>query len=74
MVRKNGSMAGLMLLLLDKRDVLRPETQNEFKELEYGSIIATKIATVIYFTIAINEGVIYFLCSVTLLSDIPVRL
>ena len=66
-------MAGLMLLLLDKRDVLRPETQNEFKELEYGSIIVTQIATVIYFTIAINEGVIYFLCSVTLLSDIPVR-
>lgn len=61
-----------MLLLLNIRDVLRAEIQNGFKE-QYGFIIATQVAAVIYFTIRINVGVIYFHCSVTLLSDVPVR-
>lgn len=73
MVRKNGSTAGLVLLLLDIRDVLRAEIQNGFKE-ECGFNIATHVqaAAVIYFTITIKLGVIYFHCSVTLLSDVPV--
>lgn len=61
-----------MLLLLNIRDVLRAEIQNGFKE-ECGFIIATQAAAVIYFTITIKLGVIYFHCSVTLLSDVPVR-
>lgn len=72
MVRKNSSTAGLVLLLLDLRDVLRAEIQNGFKE-ECGFNIATQAAAVIYFTITIKLGVIYFHCSVTLLSDVPVR-
>lgn len=72
MVRKNSSTAGLVLLLLDIRDVLRAEIQNGFKEA-CGFIIAIQAAAVIYFTITIKLGVIYFHCSVTLLSDVPVR-
>lgn len=72
MVRKNSSAAGLMLLLLNIRDVLRAEIQNGFKEA-CGFIIAIQAAAVIYFTIKIKLGVIYFHCSVTLLSDVPVR-
>lgn len=72
MVRKNSSAAGLMLLLLNIRDVLRAEIQNGFKEA-CGFIIAIQAAAVIYFTITIKLGVIYFHCSVTLLSDVPVR-
>lgn len=72
MVRKNSSAAGLMLLLLNIRDVLRAEIQNGFKE-ECRFIIAIQAAAVIYFTITIKLGVIYFHCSVTLLSDVPVR-
>ena len=72
MVRKNSSAAGLMLLLLNIRDVLRAEIQNGFKEA-CGFIIAIQAASVIYFTITIKLGVIYFHCSVTLLSDVPVR-
>ena len=72
MVRKNSSAAGLVLLLLNIRDVLRAEIQNGFKE-ECGFIIAIQAAAVIYFTIKIKLGVIYFHCSVTLLSDVPVR-
>lgn len=72
MVRKNSSTAGLVVLLLDIRDVLRAEIQNGFKEA-CGFIIAIQAAAVIYFTITIKLGVIYFHCSVTLLSDVPVR-
>lgn len=53
MVRKNSSTAGLVLLLLDIRDVLRAEIQNGFKE-ECGFNIATQAAAVIYFTITIK--------------------
>lgn len=59
-------------MLFNIRDVLRVEIQHGFKE-ECGFIIATQAAAVIYFTMMIKLGVSYFHCSVTLLSDVPVR-